>query len=152
MKKTFITVILFTAITCTTQAQSSTKKERIQYLFSLMHQDSMMSKMAATMGSYMAKTMKANEKDVEGASIYDSARSTKIMKLAMENMKKLMADVMVDSYDSHFTSAEIEDYITFYQSKSGQKMLLETPAIANEIMMATAAKNQEFIKKVMEEQ
>lgn len=150
MKKTFLLITLFMVFKFTAQAQDQAKRTRIKFLIGLMHQDSMMSKMAPTMSSYFAKTMNnLNKENMIDMPIADSASMAQSMEPYMKNVKQIMNDETVTSYDKHFTSEEIEDFIVFYQSKSGQKLLMEMPAITKELMMAMPAPNQSMIQDMI---
>jgi hypothetical protein len=64
---------------------------------------------------------------------------------------KIQAD-MIDYYDKYFTQKEINNYIRFYKSPSGQKLINTTPLIMKEMMSSFQSKylNEfivEFLKK-----
>lgn len=150
MKRALVLVILFMAFKYTVQAQDQAKITRIKFLMSLMHQDSMMSKMAPTMSSYFTKTMNnLNKENMIDMPTIDSASMAQAMEPYMKNFKQKMDDEMVISYDKHFTSGEIEDFIVFYQSKSGQKMLMVMPVITKELMMTMSAPSQSMIQNII---
>jgi hypothetical protein len=77
------------------------------------------------------------------------------MKKSKETALKLLNEDMVDIYDKYFTIAEIEDFTTFYKSKSGQRMINQMPDITKDIMAVMGAKyqkdfQQSFMKDVEE--
>ncbi len=77
------------------------------------------------------------------------------MKKSKENALRLLNEDMVDIYDKYFTMEEIADFTTFYQSKSGQKLLNKMPDITKDIMDIMSAKyqkdfQQSFMKDVEE--
>jgi hypothetical protein len=77
------------------------------------------------------------------------------MKKSKETALKLLNEDMVDIYDKYFTLEEIEDFTTFYKSKSGQRMISQMPDITKDIMAVMGAKyqsdfQQSFMKDVEE--
>jgi hypothetical protein len=66
----------------------------------------------------------------------------KSMKKSKENALKLLNEDMVDIYDKYFTIQEIDDFTNFYKSKSGQKLLKQTPDITKDVMAIMSAKYQ----------
>jgi uncharacterized protein len=77
------------------------------------------------------------------------------MKRSQENALRLLNEDMVDIYDKYFTTEEIDDFATFYKSKSGQKMLSQMPAISKDVMTIMSDKYQkdfqQSIRKDVEE-
>lgn len=45
-----------------------------------------------------------------------------------------MHEDMVDIYDKYYTIDEIEDLITFYKTKTGQKIIHQMPLVQQEIL------------------
>ena len=66
----------------------------------------------------------------------------KSMQKSKENALKLLNGDMVDTYDKYFTLEEINDFSTFYRSKSGQKMLTQMPDITRDITTFMTTKYQ----------
>jgi hypothetical protein len=70
-------------------------------------------------------------------------------------MKKMMDEDMVALYDKYFSQKEINDYIAFYKTPSGQKFIKVTPDISKDLMMIMMQKYvpqiQEAIKAKTEE-
>jgi hypothetical protein len=74
------------------------------------------------------------------------------MERTREMVKKVMDEEMVDIYDKYFTQQEINDFITFYKSKSGQKMVAREPDIQKDIMIIMMKKfTPEFQQSMMNE-
>ncbi len=68
---------------------------------------------------------------------------------------KLVNEDMVNIYDKYFTTEEIDDFIGFYKSRSGQKLLAQTPDITKDVMAIMTTKyqadfQQSFVKEVQE--
>jgi len=58
---------------------------------------------------------------------------------------------MVDLYDKYFTQSEINDYITFYKSPSGQKFLKATPDLQKDMMNILMQKYMPDMQKTIKE-
>jgi uncharacterized protein len=155
MKKTFLAFTLLFCISIYAHAQTETKKEKIKTLFALMHQDSLINKTFDAMASSMAIQMASIFKDTiyKKAGINYSDKYAQIMKKTMEaskeNAKKLINEDMVDIYDRYFAIEDIESFIAFYRSASGQKMLDKLPEITKDIMTAMTVKYQPGIQQSM---
>jgi hypothetical protein len=135
---------------------SQTKQESIKELFHVMQQDSIMDKMFSTMIPSMLAQMKSQNPQKESLA---EARSNEMMKSSMQTaraiLKKMMDEDMVALYDKYFSQKEINDYIAFYKSPSGQKFIKVTPDISKDLMMIMMQKYvpqiQEAIKAKTEE-
>ena len=155
MKQTFLALTLLFCISIYAHAQTEPKKEKIKYLFSLMHQDSLIKKTFDAMSSSMAIQMATIFKDTiyTKAGINYSDKYAKIMQKTMEaskeNATKLINEDMVDIYDKYFAIEDIESFISFYKSASGQKMLDKLPEITKDIMTAMTVKYQPGIQQSM---
>ena len=140
MKKTFFALALLCCIGFNVQAQTQTKKEKIKFLFSLMHQDSLINKTFEAMSSSMATRMATAFKDTgfTKSGLAYSDEYARIMKkglnAAKENARRMVNGDMVDIYDKYFSAEDIDSFIIFYQSKAGQKMLDKLPEITKDIM------------------
>lgn len=119
--------------------QITPRQEKIKILFSLMHQDILINKTFDVMASSMAERFSSEMKDTVQAK-----KMAEAMKKGMEGSKaaaKKLLDVdMVNIYDKYFTESEIDDFITFYKTASGQKMLNAIPDIQRETMTIMAQK------------
>lgn len=114
---------------------SQTKQESIKELFHVMQQDSIMDKMFNSMIPSMINQMKSQNPENDSLS---NARSNELMKAMMQTtrliMKKMMDEDMVALYDKYFSQKEINDYIAFYKTPSGQKFIKVTPDISKDLM------------------
>lgn len=114
---------------------SQTKQESIKELFHVMQQDSIMDKMFNSMIPSMINQMKSQHPENDSLS---NARSNEMMKAMMQTtrliMKKMMDEDMVVLYDKYFSQKEINDYIAFYKTPSGQKFIKVTPDISKDLM------------------
>jgi len=138
MKRTFLIILLF--ISTFSLAHSQSKKESIKVLFGLMQQDSLISKSFNVMSSAFVSSMTSQMH----SDTAHSAKMSKIMETSMETSKKmaikLINEDLVDIYDKYFTEQEIHDFIVFYKSKSGQKMISAIPDIQKDIMESMSVK------------
>lgn len=114
---------------------SQTKQESIKELFHVMQQDSIMDKMFSSMIPSMINQMKSQHPENDSLA---NARSNEMMKAMMQTtrliMKKMMDEDMVALYDKYFSQKEINDYIAFYKTPSGQKFIKVTPDISKDLM------------------
>jgi hypothetical protein len=112
---------------------SQTKKESIKELFNLMQTDSLIDKMSASIAPSMLNQMPGQLTDS-----VKRARSAELMISIMpsvkELIKKILDENMVDIYDKYFTQNEINDYISFYKTPSGQKLIQVSPDIQKDLM------------------
>lgn len=158
MKKTTLFAGLFLALSLLGQAQNLTKKEKIKVLFSVMHQDSLMIKTIDAMTSSMVNNMTKMLSDTTYSKMdFDVSKMTeKLMQRSMqkskENALKLLNEDMVDIYDKYFTVEEVDDFISFYKSNSGQKLLAQMPDITKDIMAVMTTKYQvDFQQSLMKD-
>jgi hypothetical protein len=114
---------------------SQTKQESIKELFHVMQQDSIMDKMFSSMIPSMIEQMKSQHPMNDSL---ENARSNELMKATMQStrliLKKMMDEDMVALYDKYFSQKEINDYIAFYKTPSGQKFIKVTPDISKDLM------------------
>lgn len=148
MKQIFISVTILLALASQVQSQVLTKKEKIKTLFAIMHQDSLVIKTIDGMTSAMVKNMTTifNDTTYTNHGIDVSKWTQKLVQRNMQKSKEMalaMVNVeMVDIYDKYFTMEEIDDFTTFYKSRSGQKMLTQMPDISKDIMTIMTNKYQ----------
>ena len=130
MKKTFFLLLFSVCVFSGTFAQ--TKQESIKELIHVMKNDSMINKTFDSMIPVMINQMQSEMKDSTAKS-----RSMEVARIAMESVKEMMPkmmDEMAVSYDKYFTEQEINDFIVFYKSPSGQKYLSVMPEMMKDIM------------------
>lgn len=148
MRQLLLSLTLLITLTSQGQVENSPKKEKIKALFALMHQDSLMIKTLDGMTSSMAKSMSAmfNDTTYTNHGIDVSKLTQKLIEKSMrrskENALKLLNEDLVTIYDKYFTTEEIDDFTSFYKSKSGQKLLNQTPDITKDVMAIMSAKYQ----------
>lgn len=141
-------LILFTAVCsllCLT-VHGQTKQQSIKDLLRIMQQDSLMQKtMQATMTA-MASHSAPGQDPAAKAKVMAAMSSS--MEVTTRIMKKFMDEDMVQIYDKNFSQKEINDFIAFYKSPSGQKMLSSMPAVQTDVM---AIMYQKYVPLMMQE-
>jgi uncharacterized protein len=131
MKKAVLVLLICSASFLSSYSQ--TKPELIKELFKVMHQDSVIDKTFSAMIPAMLKQVQSEAKDSLA-----KARSQETIKATMPIMrdiaKRMMDEDMVVLYDKYFTESEIKDFIAFYKTPSGQKLVKTQPEIQKELM------------------
>lgn len=155
MKK-IILILILTLSGYTTTCFSQTKQESIKELLKIMKQDSIMDKVFSSTITSMINQTKSQFSTKDSLA---NVRKNEIMNYTMQAVKdiskKILDEDIVIIYDKYFTQSQINDYITFYKSPSGQKLINATPYITKDIMTAMMQKYmpeiQETIKKKFED-
>ena len=125
---------------------SQTKQESIKELFKVMQTDSLMAKTFDAIISGSMTNLQGIIKDSAA-----NAATNVMMKSMMQNlkvmMKKMIDEDMVSLYDKYFTQNDINAYIIFYKSPSGQKFLKVTPDLQKDLMNVMMTKYMPEIQK-----
>lgn len=125
---------------------TQTKQESIKELFRLMKMESNTDEMFNKMIPGMYNQMQQQNKDS-----ISSERSKEIMESFMQEAKamsiKMINEDMVALYDKYFTQNEINDFIVFYKTPSGQKFIEVSPKIQIDLMTVMGEKYIPEIKK-----
>jgi hypothetical protein len=146
MKKiTFISIFCFIALI---NNYSQTKQESIKELFKLTKQDSMIDKTFNAMLPSMFKQMESQVKDSASKARSQEMRDYSFQKVK-EIAKVMINEDMVIIYDKFFSQDEINDFISFYKSPSGQKFVNVTPDIQKELMAIMMQKYMPEMQKSM---
>jgi len=131
---------------------SQTKEEKIKELFHLMQQDSLVDKV---LGS-MIPTMAQMPTHFPMNDSLTTPRPHEMMKVMMQTVKeiskKMIDKDLVALYDKFFTPEEINDFIAFYKSPSGQKFIKVTPDLQKEMMVIMIQKYLPEIHKAVNAQ
>jgi hypothetical protein len=148
MKKVVLALMIY--LPTLMNSYSQTKQESIKELFHLMKQDSLIDKMLSSMIPSMMNQMK-NQFPIKDS--LANVRSNEMMKSTMQTgkeiIKKMIDEDMVALYDKYYSQNEINDYIAFYKSPSGQKYITATPDITKDLMMIMMQKYMPEIQKAM---
>jgi len=131
MKKVIFASIFCLFIMANSQAQ--TKQASIKELFHVMQTDSIIEKTFSSIVPSLLAQMPNVPKDDASKEKTDKMMEG-VMKVAKDICTKMINEDMVIIYDKYFSQAEIDDYIRFYKSASGQKFTKMTPAIQADLM------------------
>ncbi len=143
-KSILITIIVFVLVGIS--FAKNEKKESIRQLFALMKQDSVMIKAYASVQLITNRSFTAQIKD--SCKLAQSRETIQKTKQLMSELYPKIQTEMIDYYDKYFTQSEINDFIRFYKSASGQKMLDASPLIMKEMMSSFQEK---YMKEVFDE-
>ena len=83
------------------------------------------------------------------------AKMQEVMKTSFDVVKKMpdrLIEDMIPIYEKYFTEDEIKDYLSFYRSTSGQKMIDEMTAISGDLMKVMMEKYMPDIQKSYKKQ
>jgi hypothetical protein len=145
--------VLFVSLFCIAtfiNGYSQSKQELIKELFKVMKLDSAIDKTFSSIIPSMFNQMQSQMKDSTA-----KARSQEAMKSSMSVMKDIMKRMinedMVAIYDKNFTENEINDFIKFYKSPSGQKLVNTQPEIQKEQATVFVQKYLPEIQKTTKE-
>jgi len=144
MKKVILAAVLCLSVFCNSYSQA--KQESIKQLFHLMQTDSLIDKMFSSMIPQILNQQQMQITD----SISRVAFNTKMrsmMLIVKEISTKLINEDMVVLYDKYFSQAEINDFISFYKTPSGQKMINMTPDIQKDLMTVMMQKYMPEMQK-----
>jgi hypothetical protein len=131
MKNVILASIFCLFINVNSHAQ--TKQASIKELFHVMQTDSIIEKTFASIVPSMLAQMPNIQKDSASVATRDKMMAG-IMKIAKDICTKMINEDMVVIYDKYFSQAEVDDYIRFYKSASGQKFTKMTPTIQGDLM------------------
>ena len=131
--------------------EAQTKQEKIQELLHLTSQDSLMEKTFNGMLSSMLANIESKVQDSTQRARFN--RMTQRLTTVMGEIKeRIIKEDMVEIYDKYFTVNEIQDFIDFYKTPSGQKMLMKMPDIQKDIMQSVFQKYMPLIQEKLREQ
>jgi len=131
MKKVILASIFCFSVLASSHAQ--TKQASIKQLFHLMQTDSIIEKTFATIVPSVMSQMPNVPKD-EASKEKFSKMMEGAMKVSKDICTKMINEDMVVIYDKYFTQAEVDDFIRFYKTPVGQKLVKMTPAIQADLM------------------
>lgn len=137
-----------------TPAQDSAKRTELKLLFHLMQQDSMINKvmdaMYGSMSSRVISQLKDSGISADGAQMREMHEYLeKTRQYSKDMVRRLINEDMVAIYAKYFTTKEIEDFVAFYQSSSGQALLRHTPDLTKEMMSVMYSKYLPEMQKLI---
>jgi pyruvate-formate lyase-activating enzyme len=136
MKKTLV-LLSFCLSTLFIQAQTNTKREKIQKLLELSG--------AGKVGIQVINQMMTGYK-----STYSHASQQFWDDFKKEVKAEDIVNLVIPVYEKHYSEQDIEQLIIFYKSPIGQKTIAVTPLITHESMIAGQKLGTEIGKKVIE--
>lgn len=150
MKKLII-VLMFCFPVLMINSYSQTKQESIKELFKAMKQDATVDRMFSSIVPLMMNQIKSQlpVDSLASAKADEMIKST--MQVVKDITKKMIDEDMVSLYDKNFSQNEINDYIAFYKSPSGQKLIEVTPEISKDLVMIMMQKYMPEIQKTLKE-
>jgi len=138
MKKAILVLVFILPLLMNSYSQ--TKQESIKELFHVMQQDSIMDKMFNSMIPAMMNQIQSQMPSDSTAKVRSNEMMNTLIQTAKEISKKLIDEDMVVLYDRYFTQNDINDFIAFYKTQSGQKLLKVTPDLQKDLMMVMMRK------------
>lgn len=136
MKKT-LTLLSICLVTLSIQAQTSTKREKIQKLLEISG--------AGKIGIQVMNQMMSNFK-----SSYNTVNQQFWDDFKNEVKAEDIVNLVIPIYEKHYSEQDIEQLIIFYKSPIGQKAIAVTPVISQESMVAGQQWGIEIGKKVID--
>ena len=162
MKRVLLATILClsTSVVCAAQqtaADTPATKEDIQKYFEVMHSREMTTKIIDAMLKPMHQMIHEEYlKDKDKLPPDFESRMNKQMDDFMTSFPfDELFKASVPVYQKHFSKGDIDTFIAFYSTPSGQKLLQEMPAIAAEsmqVMMPIMQKHVDSMKDRMQQQ
>jgi uncharacterized protein len=144
MKKVILATVLCLSVFCNSYSQ--TKQESIKQLFHLMQTDSLMDKMFSSMIPQILNQQQMQMTDSASRVAFNTKMGS-VMLIVKDISKRLLNEDMVVLYDKYFSQAEINDFISFYKTPSGQKMINLTPDIQKDLMTVMMQKYMPEMQK-----
>lgn len=102
----------------------------------------------------MKRLSAADREELKKKMLDDSARADKRMQeLFAEriDITKVIEDIFYELYDKHFTEAELQDLVSFYQSSTGKKSIAVQPKMFSESMQMVMEKIKPKALEIMAE-
>ena len=112
---------------------SQTKQASIKELFHVMQTDTLMDKMFTSMIPGMLKQMQGQITDSVSRTRAEEMTNS-VIETIKGISKKMIDEDMVVLYDKYFTQNEINDFISFYKTPSGQKFIKVSPDIQKDLI------------------
>ena len=138
-------------------ADTPASKEDVEKYLQVMNSRDMMTKMADAMSKPIHEMIHQQYlKDKDKLPPDFEARMNKRMDEMFKNFPwDEILDSMVPVYQKHFTKGDMDTFVAFYSTPTGQKMLRELPAITAETMqtmMPLLQKNLESMNRNLEQE
>lgn len=127
MKK--LSLILLCMVACL-HSFSQTKTDDIIELFKLMQTEQIVNNTMDNMAAMIKQQVKGQIQDEGKFKTYMDF----VVKESSKVTKQMVYTDMVQIYDKHFTHQDIKEYIAFYKTASGRKMVTALPAVQSDMM------------------
>jgi uncharacterized protein len=135
-----------------TAADAPASKEDVERYFQAVHSHEMMLKMMEAMSQPMHQAAHEQcERDKDKLPADCEARINKTLDAMMKEIPfDEMMQATVPAYQKHFSKGEMDALIAFYSTPTGQKVLLELPAVTAESMEAMMPIMRKSVEKMTE--
>lgn len=153
MKRLILCLFIAASMAAQAQEDSTVKVEKVKQLMVVMQQDSVMIKTMQAVSSSMAQNLSSlyedgmNEKEEETMRKIQEKYFASVMDESTDMALKFLNNDMVHLYAKYFSLEDIDNMIEFYQSKTGKKLLHESPNISKEAMNIMMQKYQPDMQK-----
>ncbi len=125
-----ILLIILLALLTYSQTYSQSKTDDIKELFKLMQTEQIIDHSMTNMANAIQQQVKGQIPDENKFKEYMGY----VMSEAGKVTKQMVYSDMVNIYDKNFSQQEIKDYISFYKTPSGQKMITMQPIVQKEFI------------------
>ncbi len=143
MKKTlFISLILLASL----QLFSQTKQEKINKFVAIVNSEENTNKSFDNMLQFMKQQSSQDLTQEQQDELYTFMVAE--MKIISN---KAFTEFYPEVYDKYFSEKDIDEFLKFYQSPSGQKFLKVSPDIQNEFIQNYMSKQVVFLQKKIEQ-
>jgi hypothetical protein len=144
---------LAAALAFTSHANAApASRASLESLFQLIHVDSMIDNVYASMQRTMSQTFAQDAKD-RGASPARQRIEAKAMEDSMALVRKeynwsVMEPEILDAYQKTFTEEEVTAMINFYATPAGQATVTKMPQLTQAMMASTQAHMQALLPQI----
>lgn len=151
--KTTKSLVAALALAFTASANATpASRASLESLFQLIHVESMIDNVYATMQKSMAQTF-AQDAQQRGASPARQRIEAKAMADSMALVRKeynwgVMEPEMLDAYQKTFSEEEVTAMINFYASPAGQAAINKMPQLTQAMMASTQAHMQALLPQI----
>lgn len=136
------------AVFARTQSAEPASRDEVLQLFDVMNATQgikeMQARMVPVLAAQFVRDMQRNNPALPPAEVSKLVEQFRSLVEKMPQDK--LADVMVNAYQRHFSSPEIQQLTAFYQSAIGQKLLRETPQISTEYLQEAMPIMEEYLR------
>jgi uncharacterized protein len=156
MRKSAYALALCLLLIPTTYAQQNAadapaSKADVQRFLDAMHSRDMLTKMMAAVKNQQRQMIHEQLEKQKNLPPDFEAKMDDMMDSIFDNMPiDDFLQVMVPVYQKHFTKGDMDAFVAFYSSPTGQKLVRELPAVTAESMQASQGIVQKMMAQVMQ--